>query len=213
MEPVESRPPTYTGVGSRKTSPNNLSIMRDIAQSLASRGYRLRTGDAAGADTAFTAGALSKLKPEQLKQLLHVYVAHDSSRSLQPYERRPAADMIDTLINVARKYHPNPSALSDRAWSRGSPLGLQARNALQIGGDRLNDLSDFAVMAFTPPAERRFAGDLGGTGQAFRIAKAKGIPVFDLDMPEKDLLAELSHYKGPDRVTVERMLEYILRKR
>jgi len=207
------RPPTYTGVGSRKTTPKNLSIMRQIAQALASRGYRLRTGDAEGADAAFTSGAMSKLKREQLKELLHAYVAHDASKSLAPYERKPAEDMIETLIKVARKYHPNPSALSERAWSRGSPLGLQARNALQLGGDKLDDLSDFAVMAFTPPNQRRFAGDLGGTGQAFRIATAKGVPVFDLDAPEADMLSQLALYKGPDKQTVERMLEYILRNR
>jgi len=208
------RPPTYTGVGSRKTTPKQLSLMRGIARALANKGYRLRTGDAEGADSAFTAGALSLLKPEQVKDLLHAYVAHDASKSLRPYERKPAADMIETLINLARKYHPNPSALSSKAsWSRGSPLGLQARNALQIEGDRLNDPSDFAVMAFTPTNQRRFAGDLGGTGQAFRIAKSKGIPVFDLDMPEGDLLSQLALYKGPDKQTVERMLEYILRNR
>jgi hypothetical protein len=207
------RPPTYTGVGSRKTTPKNLSVMRDVAKALAARGYRLRTGDADGADAAFTAGALTKLKPEQLKDLLHAYVAHDATKSLRSFERKPAADMIETLIKVARKYHPNPSALSDKAWSRGSPLGLQARNALQIGGDRLDDISDFAVMAFTPPSQRRFSGDLGGTGQAYRIAQSKGIPVFDLDAPEAGLLAELAKYKGPDKQTVERMLEYILRNR
>jgi hypothetical protein len=207
------RPPTYTGVGSRKTTPKQLSLMRNIARALANKGYRLRTGDAEGADSAFTAGALSLLKPEQLKELLHAYVAHDATKSLRQYERKPAADMIETLIKVARKYHPNPSALSERAWSRGSPLGLQARNALQLGGDRLDDLSDFAVMAFTPPSQRRFAGDLGGTGQAFRIAKAKGIPVFDLDASEADMLSQLAFYKGPDKQTVERMLEYILRNR
>jgi hypothetical protein len=188
--------------------------MRRIAQVFAERGYRLRTGDAEGADSAFTSGALSQLKPEQLKDLLHVYVAHDAYKSLRPYERKPAADMIETLINLARKYHPNPSALSSKAsWSRGSPLGLQARNALQIGGDRLNDPSDFAVMAFTPENQRRFAGDLGGTGQAFRIAKSKGIPVFDLDMSEKDLLDQLALYKGPHSSQLEKMIEYILRNR
>lgn len=213
MSEPTKRPPTYTGVGSRKTPAKNLSIMRDIAKSLASRGYRLRTGDADGADAAFTAGALAKLKREQLKDLIHAYVAHDATKSLQSFERKPAADMIETLIKVARKYHPNPSALSDKAWSRGSPLGLQARNALQLGGDRLDDVSDFAVMGFTPPNQRRFAGDLGGTGQAFRIAQAHGIPVFDIDAPESGLLAELAKYKGPDKQTVERMLEYILRTR
>ena len=207
------RPPTYTGVGSRDTTPKNLSVMRQVARALAARGYRLRTGDAEGADAAFTAGALSKLKPEQLKDLLHAYVAHDATKSLRSFERKPAADMIDTLIKVARKYHPKPSALNDRSGIRGSTLGLQARNALQIGGDRLDDLSDFAVLALKPLHKRKFAGDLGGTGQAYRIARAKGVPVFDLDAPEAELLEELAKYKGPDTQTVERMLEFILRNR
>jgi hypothetical protein len=212
MEPTK-RPHTYTGVGSRKTTPKNLSIMRQIAQALAARNYRLRTGDAEGADSAFTSGALSKLKPQQVQELIHAYVAHDATKRLASYERKPDPDMIGNLLKIVGKYHPNPAALKTDAYSRGSSLGLQARNALQLGGDRLTDPSDFAVMAFTPPNQRRFEGDLGGTGQAFRLAKAKNIPVFDLDAPEATMLSELGKYKGPDNKTLERMLEFILRNR
>ena len=218
------RPPTYTGVGSRETLPKQLAIMRRIAQVFAERGYRLRTGDATGGDAAFTAGALSVLDKEKLNDLLHAYVSHDrtvgrKSPPLVSYERRPAADMLDALFKIARKYHPNPNALKGpypvpRNWAeRGSPLGLMARNALQVGGEKLDDLSDFVVMAFKPEHLRRWPTDLGGTGQAFRIAKSKGIPTFDLDMSEKDLLDQLALYKGPHPKQLEKMIEYILRAR
>jgi hypothetical protein len=47
----------YAGIGSRRTPPEILSLMRQTAAALAARGYTLRTGGAGGADQAFLEGA------------------------------------------------------------------------------------------------------------------------------------------------------------
>ena len=47
----------YAGIGSRRTPPGVLINMRQLAASLSDLGWRLTTGGANGADTAFAAGA------------------------------------------------------------------------------------------------------------------------------------------------------------
>src|SRR4051794_35199053 len=47
----------YTGIGSRQTPAEVLALMTRIAQALDAEGYILRSGEAAGADTAFAQGA------------------------------------------------------------------------------------------------------------------------------------------------------------
>src|SRR3954462_8805604 len=47
----------YTGIGSRQTPPEILTLMTRIAHTLDGQGYLLRSGGAAGADTAFAQGA------------------------------------------------------------------------------------------------------------------------------------------------------------
>jgi hypothetical protein len=47
----------YTGVGSRKTPPHILKVMRQLATKLNSDGWVLRSGGADGADTAFEQGS------------------------------------------------------------------------------------------------------------------------------------------------------------
>jgi len=46
----------YTGVGSRKTPKEILSLIKDIATKLALKGFTLRSGGAVGADNAFERG-------------------------------------------------------------------------------------------------------------------------------------------------------------
>ena len=43
----------YAGIGSRQTPPDILKLMEQIALALEAQGYTLRSGGAAGADTAF----------------------------------------------------------------------------------------------------------------------------------------------------------------
>ena len=47
----------YSGIGSRDTPENILSFMVDLAKALDDLGYKLRSGGAIGADTAFETGS------------------------------------------------------------------------------------------------------------------------------------------------------------
>ncbi len=46
----------YAGIGSRKTPPEMMSLMTDLAARLEEQGWILRSGGAIGADSAFQLG-------------------------------------------------------------------------------------------------------------------------------------------------------------
>lgn len=81
---------TYAGVGSRETPPEALKAMQAAARMLEGMGYKLRTGDASGADAAFRAGAKNK-------------------------EVFKASDATDQTRQIAKEIHPAPDRLSPYA--------------------------------------------------------------------------------------------------
>lgn len=144
----------YTGIGSRETPFEILTLMTRIAQRLAARGWTLRSGGADGADSAFERGAGDK----------QIYLPWprfngNSSRFTSP---TPAA------LEMAADFHP--------AWDRCSQGArkLHARNCHQVLGIDLATPSTL-VICWT-----RGGSGAGGTGQALRIARAHDIPIFDL---------------------------------
>ncbi len=155
-------PLTYAGIGSRRTPNAILQQMKLIAKELAVNGYTLRSGGAMGADNAFERGSIAK----------EVYLTdgwYTESRGVQPYP--------DGLLQSAEKfvwdYHPAPGRCSDYARK------LLARNTFQILGLDLQSPSQF-VLCWTPDGSLDGRGrDSGGTGQALRVASARGIPVFN----------------------------------
>jgi len=213
-----TRPTTYTGVGSRNTPPNILKLMELIGESFAHRGFKLRTGDAAGADSAFRTGAIkrltevNKLPVAEAKKLVEVYAPSMKTGTLGPYERKPDPDLLGRLRLIANEFHPNPNAL------KGYGRSLMERNALQIFGPRLDDPVDFLVGMLKPMHLRTKPTDVGGTGQAYRIAMKNNIPIFDLapTTSEAQLNESLNKYKekgGPDLEALSRMVEFILKRR
>lgn len=144
----------YAGVGSRETPPLVLSTMTAIANGLRRRNYVLRSGAAPGADTAFELGAKNKC---EIWLPWPLFNGHDS-----PFTPQPEA------FGMAQKYHP--------AWDRCSLAArkMHARNCHQVLGADLETPCRM-VVCWTP-----YGRGEGGTGQAIRIARAHGIPVFDL---------------------------------
>lgn len=69
---------------------------------------------------------------------------------------------------IASRFHPN--------WAACKPFAraLHGRNVLILLGEKLCEPVEF-VLAWTP-----FNRDVGGTGNAIRIAQGFGIPVFNL---------------------------------
>lgn len=82
----------YSGIGSRKTPPEILSMMTQIAAKLHSMGYHLRTGDAWGADEAFRNGTsnLEVFGPQDATPQAIDFTSafHPAWKKLNEYERK-----------------------------------------------------------------------------------------------------------------------------
>lgn len=143
----------YAGIGARSTPESVLAKMRDIGRRGAEAGHTLRTGGARGADAAFQEGARSAGGDGLYWGFIEVYRASDAT---------PQA------IELASKYHPNWRACADYVRK------LHGRNIMILLGHDLNSPVDL-VICWTPGGEV-----VGGTGQALRAAKARGIKVVNL---------------------------------
>ena len=105
----------YAGIGSRETPQDVLDLMTRIAKGLERKHYRLRSGGALGADSAFQAGAVH----------MDIYLGKETS---------------SLWTNVFTDFfHPNPSALKDYGRK------LMNRNAMQILGRWGDNPVDFVV--------------------------------------------------------------------
>lgn len=154
----------YTGIGARKTPRHVLDQMRRYAAALAERGYICRSGGAVGADTAFEEA--TGPFPGQMVVYLpkHGFNGHRNGIVVGDDPR---------LRAITAPLHPNWSACWEDARK------FHTRNVAQIlGHDPQIVLSRF-VLCWT---EKSLGG--GGTGQAIRIARAYGVPVYDLADPD-----------------------------
>lgn len=156
-------PRFYAGIGSRETPPAILGTMRAAARRLREMGFVLRSGGAAGADTAFAEGA---------GVCSEIFLPWPGFRGIDTPFPEPTRDAFE----LAGRHHP--------AWAhlnRNARL-LMARNSHQVLGADLRTPSAF-VLCWTPDGaeshgERSRA--TGGTGQAISIAHAHDIPVFNM---------------------------------
>lgn len=153
----------YAGIGSRETPPKVLALIHHIAGQLHDKGYRLRSGGADGADTAFEWGACG---------ISDIYVPWEGFNG-----RTTGIDrgMDVVLRSIAQRHHPHWSSLSSAARK------LMTRNVAQIIGGLYNFRHEFVpqqsefVICWTPNGEGG-----GGTGQALRVAASYDVPVYDL---------------------------------
>ncbi len=131
------------------------ATMSTIARRLDKLGYRLRSGGADGADTAFEKGAINK----------EIFLPWDGFNG----RKADGSSYIVPEYNdeLTEKFHPNPRKLGQAAKL------FMSRNANQVLGRELNDPADF-ILCWTSDGK-----DSGGTGQAIRIARSLKIPVFN----------------------------------
>ena len=152
---------TYAGIGARATPPSTLRDMTTMAGWLAKTGWRLTSGGAHGADSAFAAGASAGQRTLYLP-----WPGYNGRRG--PDCVVPSRSELAACTDLAARLHP--------AWRRCSPAvrKLHARNAAVVLGPRL-DRPVHAVVCWTPDG-----AVTGGTGMALRIATERGIPVLNL---------------------------------
>lgn len=158
----------YTGIGSRKTPDGILWLMSNIAHKLEELGFILRSGGADGADFAFESGV--KLNGNKDIFLPWSGFNNNTSKFYDPPE---------IAFEIASKHYPIP-------WNKvkDSVKRLMARNCQQILGkscnSSINIVSKF-IICWTPDGATENTTKLsGGTGQAIRVAKTYGVPVFNL---------------------------------
>ncbi len=151
----------YAGIGSRATPRAVLEAMTTMAAWLARRGWRLHSGGAAGADSAFAAGA-----PPGSRTLFLPWPGYRGNSG--PDCHTLSSDRMPTCLAIAADLHP--------AWHRCSPAArrLHARNAAILLGQNA-DTPVHAVVAWTSRGQVS-----GGTGMGIRIAHDRGIPVLNL---------------------------------
>lgn len=143
----------YAGIGARATPVSIQAQMKRIAKTLDQTGWKLLTGGADGADTAFASGASAPT--------IYIPWARYNGHEQSVFHSQAAEE-------IAKAHHP--------AWHRCSRAArlLHARNAAIILGDTLNQPAN-AVICWTPRAEV-----IGGTGLAMRIARSHHIPIYNL---------------------------------
>lgn len=161
----------YAGVGSRDTPRETLEIMEGAARALSEARMTLRSGRARGADQAFGNGACPPFAPRARRGGAELFDPKDVTRK--------------SALRVARAFHPAPERIG---LTPGAPLPapgeasvaarLMARNLFQVIGKGCDQVSA-ATACWT---EGGRGG--GGTGQAIRISRALGVPVFDLGAPD-----------------------------
>ena len=159
----------YAGIGSRKTPPEVLLIMLDIAGELEDHGFTLYSGAAPGADRAFSDGCTNKIEFIPWKGF------NDCSTGI--------VTISNEAMELASILHPAWDKLSQGAKK------LMARNCHQILGIDLKSPVNF-VLCWTPDGTETKTGyKTGGTGQAIRLAIQQNIPVINMFNPtwEEDL--------------------------
>lgn len=165
----------YAGIGARQTPPEILGWMSQLGAYLGRRGYVLRTGRAAGADTAFEKGCDAVGGPKEIFLPWPGYnnTARFTFRDRRGKESSPPCSLYPSgpAFRLAAKHHPNWGACTQGVRK------LHARNCHVLLGSDLAAPVDF-VICWTKDGKT-----VGGTGQALRLAYRHKIPIYNLALP------------------------------
>ncbi len=154
-----------------------LESIERVAARLAQLGWTMRTGMSPGVDQAFYRGALAGRGAVELYLPWPAFQILARSRA----EGRRVivqAQPTDAACSLAARFHPGWRALSARERR------LRARDVHQVLGRDLLSAAAF-IVCWTPDGS--VDGEdprVGGSGQALRIAHARGIAVLNLARPE-----------------------------
>lgn len=188
---------TYAGIGSRETPKEILELMTKAAAWLEGKGYTLRSGAAAGADTAFENGVESKkqiFKGFDKVGQKEIAIAHELYPDLQGAMDRARTKKIEKKLKAGASQEEAEKAGERSAWAI---QNLMARNTNQIFGAKLDTPVDF-VLFYAEENPKNKLRPKGGTGQAVEMARRKGIPTINMASADwrKQLTATLEAKKG-----------------
>lgn len=176
----------YTGIGSRSTPRPVLDTMVAIAHYLGDRGYTLRSGGAAGADTAFQYGAF--IRPFEEYRLFGRWTINYHP---QPRISRELRDQAEAIAKRLTPYW-------DRIPENKRPY--LARNPFQVTGATLDSPSAF-VLYWAP---ERNGEPQGGTRTAVMYARELDIPTFNLGEGTERFKGWLRTYEPEGNVSPHR---------
>lgn len=163
----------YAGIGSRETPVEVCHRMVAIAHRLEELGFTLRSGHADGADLACERGVLDPRKKEIFLPWAGFNYAKGGAEAGY-YWSFPTPELEQRAQFIAQRMHPNWGACSQGARK------LHTRNVAQVLGRNVDEQEkSLFILCWTI----RGSGQ-GGTGQALRMARAYGIPIFDLGLPD-----------------------------
>lgn len=167
----------YAGIGSRETPPDILGLMTLAAKELCEFGWKLRSGGAEGADTAFSQGTAFK----------EIHLPWSGYNSLYANGRDFIIPPITPQIeDVAARHHPKWEHLSQGVRK------LMCRNVTIVLGAHLDQPANM-VLCWTPWGRLQ-----GGTAHGMRIAFSFDIPVFNLALEaDHKRLVEFVHRHSP----------------
>ena len=162
--------PAFAGVGARATPPDIINIMRGIGRVLAKDGYLCQTGAAQGADQAFAEGALFSGGDLLLCLPWHSYEKQwidGLVGNIQIDVYGAIVNRVEDVValNSVHRLHPYADKLKQ------GPTKLHARN--------WNILQCIEFMICWTPGGL----EVGGTGQAIRIAEEAGVKIHNLGNP------------------------------
>lgn len=164
----------YAGIGSRETPDEVRAKIHEFAKALNEKGYTLRSGGADGADSFF----------EEAAERMEIFLPWKG------FNKRPKAD-----LSPDKRYIQSPSqeavelaevAINGYSMRPHGARMLLARNMHQILGEDLETPVEF-VLCWT------YAGKMqGGTAHGMRLAKSRGIPVYNLAREnDEDLIRQI----------------------
>ncbi len=164
-------PPTpvlayYAGIGSRNITMQEMDIIRRLAVELALSGLVVYSGNADGADIAFQEGSGGRcvIMLPSLGFNTHHY---DPAKSLAHFVLGDKAQGQQAVYS----FHPRAKLLTPVARL------FLARNYYQVNGTAEYPQARFVVAVADVDA---MGHEVGGTGHTCRIARAAGVPIFNL---------------------------------
>ncbi len=166
----------YTGVGSRETPVDVLSLMTVVARRLSELNVILRSGGAPGADQAFQLGCNGKAEI-----FLPWFSFESNFQKAWPVSYKLNGPTMEAKILAQHSLlHPNWYRLSQASQK------LHARNCHQVLGLDLKTPSLFVLCYTQDGAEKESecTRETGGTSTAIRLADRRGISCYNMRRPD-----------------------------